>query len=133
MNTKAKGNVSVGAVMSRLMKAGRTVLLPIGDNERYDLVIEEGGKFTRIQVKTGHFHKGAIRVNVCSTNLENGKWIKHGYQGQIDCFGIYCPELDKVYIVPVTKNTVAMTLRLTPAKNKQNACIHQAKDYELGQ
>lgn len=132
MNTKHTGNTSVGAVMSKLLKSGRVVLLPVGDNERYDLVIEEEGKFTRIQVKTGRVVSGALMFNASSTNLEKGKWVRHTYQGQADCFGVYCPEIDKVYIIPVENNKQTVSLRLEPTKNKQSKLTRWAKDYEIG-
>ena len=105
--------------MSHFIKAGKIVLIPIGDNERYDFVIDEDGRFRRIQVKTGKVKNGAIEFSTASTNLENGKWVRHGYRGQIDDFAVYCPKLDKVYLVPIDEagGQTHCSLRLEPAKN----------------
>ena len=52
MNSKHVGDTSEAQVIAALLKMGKNVLLPFGDNQRYDVVIEEKGKFIRIQVKT---------------------------------------------------------------------------------
>ena len=128
-NTKTIGERSVACILAALLKAGKTVLLPFGDNQRYDMVIEEDGNFTRIQCKTGRLRNGVIAFNVCSQAGGSGK--RRDYQGEIDVFGVYCPELDTVYIVPI-KDTYATTvsLRVTTPKVEQPT-INWASDYEL--
>ncbi len=56
---------------------------------------------------------------------------KHDYRGQAD-FGVYCPETDAVYLVPVSE--VPLTegaLRVIPTRNNQMRKIRWAKDFEL--
>ena len=52
VNTKAIGEVSEAAILAEFLKAGFPVLLPFGDNQRYDMVIEVSGRFLRVQCKT---------------------------------------------------------------------------------
>ena len=49
---KSIGEVSEAVVMAEFLKAGFPVLLPSGDSQRYDLVVEAGGSFLRVQCKT---------------------------------------------------------------------------------
>jgi hypothetical protein len=100
MNTKRIGERSEGQVLAALLKADKVVLMPFGDNQRYDFVIDEKGGFRRIQVKTGRLLKnGAIRASTTSSTHRAGK--RRGYVDEADYFAIYCPENDKVYMMPV--------------------------------
>lgn len=97
-NTKAKGDITEAMVAVRLLQTGVAVLKPFGDNQRYDLVTDDGVKFTRVQCKTGRLTNGCIEFSTKSTGYA-GK--RSSYQGQVDVFGVYCQEVDKVYIVPI--------------------------------
>ena len=131
MNPKDKGDRSEGMILAALLKAGKTVLTPFGDNQRYDLVTEEGGTFTRIQCKTGRLREGAILFNTSSRHHHRGKGAS-SYRGEIELFGVYCPDNDKVYLVPVNDVPLEQgSLRLTPPRNNQKRNIRLAENYEL--
>ena len=49
MHKKAKGSIAELQVSIDLMKRGWDVLIPYGENCRYDLVAEKEGKFIRIK------------------------------------------------------------------------------------
>jgi hypothetical protein len=57
---KVVGDRSTLAIMVALHELGLPLLTPYGENTRYDLVIEIGGKLTRVQCKTGRLRKGAV-------------------------------------------------------------------------
>lgn len=132
-NSKAIGTQSLGACMSALLKKGKTVLLPVGDNERYDLVLEKDGQFTRVQCKTGRLRNGCVRFDTCSTNLVKGKWHHNNYVGQIEAFVVYCPDNDETYFLPIERITAnsTMSLRIVEAKNNQQCKIVWANDFKL--
>lgn len=128
---KLVGERSEAIILARLLLAGKVVLQPFGDSQRYDLVTEENGVFTRIQCKTGRVRKGVVEFNTCSSHYHRGKGWKD-YIGQADVFGVYVPELDRVYMVPVTAvPTQGAFLRLEPPKNGQTQGIRFAADYEF--
>jgi hypothetical protein len=52
VHTKVAGDTTEAVVMAEFVKAGFPVLIPFGENHRYDLVIEAGGRFLRVQCKT---------------------------------------------------------------------------------
>ena len=125
-------------VLGRLVQAGKNVLIPFGENVRYDYVIEESdGTFTRVQCKTGRLKKGVVTFNACSYTYHHPsnrgtRNYQHHYRGDADLFGIYCPETDGVYLVPV--EDVGMrhgSLRVEPTRNNQGKKIRWARDFEL--
>ena len=127
MNTKGIGEVSEGIVLAHLLKSGRTVLLPFGNNQRYDLVVDEDGTFVRVQVKTGRLERGCVVFNTSSVNGFTGK--RTTYAGTADVFMVYCPATGGVYRVPVAEcGASMMSLRVDPAA-KNWSTIHWAKDY----
>jgi hypothetical protein len=134
---KAVGDSSEAMVIARLVQSGKVVLLPFGENQRYDILIDESDRFLRVQCKTGRLRDGAVRFNTCSytyhhPNNRGVKAYRHSYAGQADLFGVYCPDNDRVYLVPVIEcgsNTAA--LRVDPARNNQSARVRWACNYEL--
>lgn len=123
MNPKAKGERSEAAVLARLLKNGYAVALPFGNNQRYDLLVEDKDKFWKVQVKTGRIRKGAIEFNNFSTAGGRGK---KRYTGQIDYFFIFVPETDKVYKVPIDGPKAKLWIH--PVRKKK---VIWAKDFEF--
>lgn len=138
-DNKSIGERSEAIILARLAEVGYTVLIPFGENHRYDLVIEDGdGKFYRIQCKTGRVSHGSIDFNTASNYYHhpnaNKKTDYHrkDYRGEIDYFAVYSPDTHKVYLVPVDHApTTEGRLRLEPTKNNQEKNVRWAHDYEL--
>src|SRR5262249_33120156 len=137
-NPSAVGEVSLAQGIAALARMGKPPLLPLGDTRRYDFVVEdEDGRFLRVQCKTGRIVRGAIGFPTSSmhapsrTGLE--KTTRRSYRGQVDLFGVYCPENGKVYLVPGEDVRESLGfLRVDPPKNNQQTHIRWATDYELG-
>ena len=128
---KAIGEQSEGMILAALLRAGEVVLQPFGDNQRYDLVVDRNGTFVRIQCKTGRVKDGAVIFHTCSMHYHRGKG-KQSYHHQADLFGVYVPELDRSFLVPVEDVPSRMgTLRLEPPKNGQVKGIRMAAKYEF--
>ena len=129
------GDKSEACIIAKLMQVGYAVLIPFGGSERYDLVIEDAdGQFWRVQCKTGRYEVGTVEFNTGSTNdWYYRKRIKvKDYQGQIDYFAVYCPQLETTYLVPVDHvGTSQARLRVGQLKHKQEKGIRWAADYEL--
>jgi len=131
------GDRTTLAVMAALREAGFAVLTPFGENTRYDLAIDDGSKLFRVQCKTGRLRQGAVRFAVCSCYGHHlrAKDARRDYQGQVDYFGVYCPETVTVYLVPIADLPVRVqaALRVEPARNRQRCKIRLASSYEIGQ
>lgn len=52
MNTKAQGDVGVAKCIAWAVEQGGVVLLPISDNQKYDLALDFGDGPKTVQVKT---------------------------------------------------------------------------------
>ena len=117
------------AVAFALEAAGKRVYLPLFlPDSRVDLVFEDEDGLHRVQCKTSQLKKGAIFFRTCS-NTGN---VPKAYSGEADVFGVYSPELDQVFLVPVAEAPVrGCHLRLDPARNGQVKGVRQASDYLL--
>jgi len=131
MNSKTIGERTEAIFLAEFLKRGKTVLLPFGDNQRYDLVLEERGSFFRIQCKTGRIKNGTISFSTCSSYIHRDGG-KRDYRGQVEYFGVYCPKHQKVYLVPAGDvGKREGVLRLQAPMNHQVKKIRWARDYEL--
>ena len=123
------------AVMYAFVLTRMTFSVPYGENTRYDLLVDTGTTFRRVQCKTGRFRRGAVEFATCSTYAHhpNPKMITRDYQGQIDDFAVFCPELGSVYLVPIedvgTRRMAA--LRVERPRNNQYKNVRLAAQYEL--
>jgi hypothetical protein len=133
---KSIGDRSTLAVMLALCDAGYGVLLPFGENTRYDLVIDHGGKLGRVQCKTGRLREGRIRFSACSSYVHHSqpKVTQRDYLGEIGYFAVYCPQTMGVYLIPVEDAAIRRegSLRVTPPRNGQRRRIRNAANYEIG-
>jgi PD-(D/E)XK endonuclease len=131
-NPTAKGKRSEAKILAALVQAGMSVLIPWGE-ERYDLAVDDNGRLVRIQCKTGIMRGGCVDFKTCIMDrrrpLGDG-----GCAGQIEAFAVYCPQNDKVYLVPIAAvpcPTLAR-MRLDPPRNGQVTRIRWAREFELG-
>ncbi len=129
-NTKLVGDISEIKVAAALVEAGYRVFYPFGENHRYDLLAEdESGSFHRIQVKTGRIRSGAIVFKCYSVHETPEGLTMQRYAGQIDYFGVYCPENRECYLVPVGDVGSSGYLRIRPCENAQRKKIRWAERY----
>src|ERR1700722_1161700 len=59
-NTKSLGDRSEAIVLAELIQACYKVWIPFGEDQRYDLILDDAGALSRVQVKTGRLRDGAI-------------------------------------------------------------------------
>jgi hypothetical protein len=132
---KSIGDRTTLAVMLALHEAGYALLLPFGENTRYDLVIDDGVRFARVQCKTGRLRSGAVRFKTCSSYAHhpNPKLLRRDYDGQVDFLGVYCPENGAVYLIPlaVLPLRTQAALRVDPPRNSQVRGVRFAAEYEI--
>ena len=118
--------------MAELVRRGHRVLVPVGVNQRYDLVIEVEGRFLRAQCKTGRLHNGVVQFSTRSIQSNCRRTHARSYAGEIDLFLVYSPGTGCVYGVPAKEaSTGDMSLRIDPPRNGQRRGIRWARDYEL--
>jgi hypothetical protein len=131
-DTTTRGELSELEIATALARSGRRVLRPLSAGLRYDLAIDNGdGTILRVQCKTGVIRAGAIQFRSCNTDARRPSGVP--YWGQIEAFGVFCPQNGKSYLVPIAAVTASSMacLRLEPARNRQAKRIRLAADFEL--
>ena len=122
--------------MLALHDAGLDLLIPFGENTRYDLVVDLDSRLVRVQCKTGRLRNGAVFFATCSAygHHRNPQAHRRDYADEIDYFAIYCPETSGVYLIPIedvpSKSSAA--LRVKPASNNQSRRVRLASRYAVG-
>ena len=94
-----KGNVAELKIATEAAVHGISVLKPMTEHARYDLVFEIGGDLKRIQCKTARL-RGEVVALACRTNRRgpNGFITTRYTPEEIDAVAAYCPELDRVLL-----------------------------------
>jgi hypothetical protein len=130
-NPTSKGKTTEAIILATLVRLGRSVLIPWGE-ERYDLAVDDAGRLVRIQCKTGVLRNGCVVFKTCLTDarrpLGDG-----GYAGPVDAFAVFCPQLNRAYLVPLAAipSPNFGYLRVAEPLNGQTRNIRWARDFEL--
>jgi hypothetical protein len=105
------------------------LLLPFGENHRYDIAIDLEGRFYRVQVKSGRVRRGVVEFNCFSSHTHRGGTSCRRYIGETDFFGVYCAQLNATYLVPVEDVGVKGSLRFKACENAQRKKIRWGEPY----
>ena len=129
-NPSAIGARAEAAVAAALVAAGNRVFVPLFDTGgRTDLVVDDGASLRRVQCKSARRLGDVIVFPTCSNTNQQRK----SYRGEVDLFGVYAPDLDRVFLVPVDAAPLrACYLRLRPARNGQADGIRWAAEFVVG-
>jgi PD-(D/E)XK endonuclease len=134
-NPNHKGNVAELAIATEAARLGLSVLKPLTEHERYDLVLEIGGRFYRVQCKWGKRCKGGIEVRLRSSyhSPTKGYVIATYSETEVDLVAVYCGDLDRSYLLPASlfAERSMVFLRVEPTRNNQRAALNWARQYEF--
>lgn len=131
MESHRKGVATEATVIAKLKQRGIPVSVPFGDNERYDIIVETpDGRPLRIQIKTGNYSGGVVKISGKSqhTNAEGHQYKQ--YQGDTDYFLGYNDTLDTMYLVPESDVGTKIHLRVDEPK-QSHGTINWAETYEF--
>ena len=120
--------------MLALHESGYQVSVPFGENTRYDLVLDDGQRLTRVQCKTGRMRLGAVEFATASSYAHhpNEKPTQRHYRGQADAFAVYCRETCGVYMIPIEELPLDRAyLRVSAPRNGQLKRVRFAEDYVI--
>jgi hypothetical protein len=130
-DTKSVGDLSEAALLYAFVHMGYRIAVPWGENHRYDLIVEIDGRLLKVQVKTGRLRMGSIWFNAYSSHVHRNGGAR-SYKGEADYFGVYCPDVRRVFLVPVEDVTENRgCLRWDRTKNSQSRKIRRADPYAL--
>lgn len=131
MESHRRGDLTEQIVITELKRREISVSTPVGDNERYDIVIEQPrGDLLRAQVKTGRLKDGTIRFSGLSQHTNASGHTYERYGEGIDCFVVYCYDTDQTYLIPAAEVGTSMYLRVD-APDKETRQVNWAEKYRL--
>ena len=112
-----------------LVEQGFNVLIPMGNHQKYDLVIERNGKFTRIQVKHASSQNDGksflVKTRYDVRDISKSQRVRHETYSLEDCDYIMTEFENQFYIFPVF-GTSETKLWLTDVRLKTQ---RKAEDY----
>lgn len=108
-----------------LLEQGFNVLIPIGNYQKYDLVIEKNNKFYRIQIKHAAEKEDSFLVRTKYDVRDNGKVRKETYTKE-DC-DYFMTEFQGIYYMFPVFGTAETKFWLTPSRAYSTSKL--AKDY----
>ena len=113
-----------------LMSAGWAVYVPLfSSHGRVDLVALRDNVISRIQCKSARVSGRILEFRTCSHTGNQPK----SYEGEVDAFGVYSPELGATFLVPIDGlGGRGCYLRLGPTANNQSKGVRYAADYAVG-
>jgi transposase-like protein len=126
---KGIGDRSEARIMAEFLDAGMDILVPFGDRNRYDLVIDDSGKFIRIQCKTARLIGDKFVFKTESNNWNSGK--RRGYVNEIEFFAVFLRENRKVYIFSPGNLPKGLCVIRLDKSNTGNNGTRFAEDYEF--
>lgn len=112
---KEKGNSGLVAAIGYYGMLGYTISLPLNDTQDYDLIVDNGEKLLKVQVKatSQRSPQGYTIVNVCSTGGTKGTVYKTIKDTNIDVLFVLT-ELQEMYEIPIEEISVIKSLNLGP-------------------
>jgi hypothetical protein len=129
-----KGAVAEARITTATIELGLTVLRPLCEGRRYDLIIDLEPRLLRVQCKLARHLAGVLCVNLSTCRLTPRGYVRTSYSAnEIDAVGVYSPQLHRCFLIPIDEisGRRAVHLRLDPTRNNQAERIKWARDYEF--
>jgi hypothetical protein len=129
-----KGAAAEAAITAMAIQLGLTVLRPLCERRRYDIVIDLQPALLRVQCKLARHVAGVLSVRLQTSRYTPAGYVTTSYTAsEVDAIAAYCPELHRCYLIPIDEacNRRELYLRLDPTKNNQSQGIKWARDYDL--
>ncbi len=131
-----KGAIAEAAITAVAMRAGIRVYRPLQEGGRFDLILEPpDGRLIRTRCKWAPRKNDVIQVKARTCRHTPHGYVRTTYSAdEVDAIAAYCPDLDRVYLIPIAAidGRGFMHLRLAPARNNQRIGTRMAAQYEFG-
>jgi hypothetical protein len=132
LTVKRRGILTEEFLKLWFLKKGFSVSVPIGDDDRYDFIVDFHGKLVRMQSKTANLTRRAGYLNFKTSSdryNSQGNYRVRYSKDDIDYFCTMHPDTEQVYLVPVEECGNEFYLKLAPPDLK-NVNAHFAVNYE---
>ena len=128
--TKQKGLLTELRCQTFFTELGYNVLIPLGEDCRYDMIVDVDNHLIRVQVKTSHLkdNKKGIEFSTRSTRVNSNTVITKKYtKDEIDYFATWWE--NKVYLIPVEECGTLKSLMFEDKLVNQHS-VSFINDYE---
>lgn len=129
-----KGAVAEAAITTAAIELGLTVLRPLCEGRRYDIVIDLEPRLLRVQCKLARQLEGALVVQMQTNRYTPRGYVSTSYTAdEVDAIAAYSPASKRCYLLPIREvaNRRGVHLRLAPTRNNQTHGVRWARDYEF--
>ena len=119
------------AIAAAAAKLDLGVLKPLGEGERYDLVLDFRPRLVRVQCKWAQLKGDVVALQTGTCRRVNGGYERTTYKAdEVDALAAYCQPLERCYLLPISlvAGQGYVHLRLEPSKNNQRALVNWARD-----
>jgi len=116
-NPKRTGELSEAAFLLKATSMGFRVAKPWGDSERYDFIVDSGGRLWRVQLKsTAVVHARGYEVQPLYSVYRRacGRGKAEYTADEIDVLAVHIRPSDVWYVIPVEALALAKNLRFYP-------------------
>lgn len=132
-NKHVVGTTSELLAKVHFLNKGYIVSKPINDFNRYDLIIDNGEKIERVQVKTAYWDNNKKRylVSCVVTHIrgDENRYNKKYEEGSFDLLACVHPESNSIYVIPFEEVEGRRSLTLYP-DGKPKAVNSRYRDFE---
>jgi len=119
-NHKKRGQWAELRFMAKATELGFQLAKPVGDSTQYDVVVDLGGRFISVQVKSTIFQASNLKPGNFVASLVHVSGPNHRYQQtDFDYLAVYCIPRDIWYIIPWAVASRKQSICVCPG-DKQN-------------
>ena len=118
ITTGRKGTIAELAIISEALKLGVDVYKPCFDGSKWATIREN-----------------VVTIRCYSSRRAPGGYIKRAYSSdEIDALAAYCADLERCFLVPITRidRRPTVHLRVAPTVNNEARGINWADDFKFG-
>jgi hypothetical protein len=135
MTPSQKGAIAEAEIQAAAVRLHWGVLLPTTEGHRYDLALDDGNRLLRVQCKWARRRGDVIWVRIRTSRFTPSGYVTTVYtRDEVDAIGVYCPDVDRCYLIPIgdVEGQGFLHLRLAPTRNNQATGVKWAAQYEFG-
>jgi hypothetical protein len=129
-----KGAAAEAAITAAVIQLGFTVLRPLCEGRRYDLIVDLEPALLRVQCKLARRVGGALAIHLQTNRYTPTGYVSTTYSpAEVDAIAAYSPELRRSFLIPIAEvaGRRCVHLRLAPTGNNQARGINWARHFEL--
>lgn len=129
-----KGAAAEAAIAAAVIELGLTVLRPLCEGQRYDLIFDLEPTLLRVQCKLARRMGGVLAIGLQTSRCTPRGYVRTSYSPtEVDAIGAYSPELRKCYLLPIAMASArrGIYLRVEPTGNNQAERVTWARDHEM--